>query len=78
MCDMDVVNVINVVLCGIILLLGGMGFVKGKDVRALYIGIAFGLFGVSHLGILVSSGILVIRLLAYFMVILSLCKFASK
>jgi hypothetical protein len=50
----------------------------GKDMRALYIGIAFGLFGVSHLGILVPFGVLVVRLLAYFMVILSLCKFASK
>lgn len=76
--DMNIVNVINVFLCGIILFLGGIGFFRGKDMRALYIGIAFGLFGVSHLGILVPFGVLVVRLLAYFMVILSLCKFASK
>ena len=42
------VTVINLVLTTVILILGIWAFVKRKSDIALYVGIAFGLFAVSH------------------------------
>ena len=79
MTNMYAVIGINLLLCGIILTLGCVGYNKTKDKTSLYIGIAFGLFGISHLlSIVVSPAtfvvILVLRFLAYLMVIFSLNK----
>ena len=75
---------INVLLCVIILILGYLGYAKTKDKVSLYIGIAFGIFGISHFIIMVAplgtfGLVLALRLAAYFTVMFCLYnKFASK
>ena len=44
--------VLNLVLCGGILLLGYLVYRKRNIISALFIGIAFGIFGLSHLNTL--------------------------
>ncbi len=44
--------VLNLVLCVVILLLGYLVYRKRDIISALFIGIAFGIFGLSHLNIL--------------------------
>ncbi|KYK38340.1 MAG: hypothetical protein HXS46_07840 [Theionarchaea archaeon] len=77
---MDPMYAVNLVLCIIILVLGYWGFRKNKDSVPLYIGVAFGLFGLSHLSILLGLketlgvALIVVRLLAYLIVIFALYK----
>jgi hypothetical protein len=47
--DIDPIVLINLIFCIIILCLGITGYLKMKRLWALFIGIAFGLFGLSHL-----------------------------
>ena len=78
------VLVVNLILCIIILALGIWGCTKKKDDVPLYIGIGFGLFGVSHvltlLGLAASlTALLVaIRLVAYLLVVLALYRVLAK
>jgi hypothetical protein len=44
--------VLNLVLCVVILLLGFLVYRKRDIISALFIGVAFGIFGLSHLNIL--------------------------
>jgi hypothetical protein len=75
---------VNLVLCIIIVVLGYWGFKKSGDSIPLYIGIAFGLFGISHLSILLGlkdtleTPLIVVRLLAYVVVIFALYKIVKK
>jgi uncharacterized membrane protein (UPF0136 family) len=70
----DTTYVVNLILCIIILILGILGWKRSKSVVPLYIGIAFGLFGLSHLATLLSLkdtlnvALIVIRTLAYLIV----------
>jgi hypothetical protein len=70
----DTITFINLVLCIVILVFGIMGWQRSKNVVPLYIAIAFGLFGLSHLANLlglnasISALLIVIRLLAYLLV----------
>ncbi|HEX7365390.1 MAG TPA: hypothetical protein VF366_09520 [Dehalococcoidia bacterium] len=79
-----VVTSINLVLCIIILALGIWAFIKKKWDVPLYIGIAFGLFGVSHtltlMGLAASldAFVIVIRVIAYLLVIVALCRILMK
>lgn len=81
---MDPIYVVNLVLCIIILALGYWGYKKSGDSVPLYIGIAFGLFGLSHLSILLGLKetleyvLIAIRTIAYLIVIFALYKVASK
>lgn len=73
-CINDPVTVINLSLCVIIVVLGFMGFRKNNDKASMAVGVAFGLFGVSHLITLMgisarlSNFIIIIRMLAYLVV----------
>jgi hypothetical protein len=75
---------INLVLCIVILALGIWAFIKKKWDVPLYIGIAFGLFGVSHtltlMGLAASldAFIIVIRIIGYLLVIVALCRILMK
>jgi uncharacterized membrane protein (UPF0136 family) len=77
---------INLILCVVILILGIVGYLRSKSRVALYVGIAFGLFGLSHLATLLSlkdalSAILIIdRTAAYLLVTyaLFLAAFTDK
>ena len=64
----------------VILALGIMAYAKKKDTVALYFGIAFGLFGVSHflnlinLATALTTALIIIRTVAYLIVIFALLK----
>jgi hypothetical protein len=91
------ITVINLVLTTVILILGIWAFFKRKsDIAhgsskaiaipdvALYIGIAFGLFAVSHaltlagLAASLQIFIIVIRIIGYLLVIVALCRILMK
>jgi uncharacterized membrane protein (UPF0136 family) len=75
---------INLVLCIVILALGIWAYVKKKWDVPLYIGIAFGLFGVSHtltlMGLAASLDalVIVIRVIGYLLVVVALCRILMK
>jgi hypothetical protein len=78
---LDPVIIVNLIFCIIIVALGIAGYEKVKSMVPLYIAAAFGLFGISHfatiLGYASSSTVLVIiRSLAYIVVIYALYKMA--
>lgn len=70
----DTTLVINLVLCILILALGITGWRRSRNLALLYIGIAFGLFGLSHLATLLSLKdaldpvLIILRLLGYLLV----------
>lgn len=76
----DPVYTLNLVLCIIILVFGCWGYKKKGDKVPLYIDIAFGLFGVSHLATLLNiketltDALIIVRALAYLIVVLALYK----
>ena len=71
----------NFILCIIILILGYATYWKSMDEKAIYIGMAFGIFGISHLAILLGmkeplvSFLIFIRTIAYILVVIALYKF---
>jgi len=75
---MDPVVLTNLILCIIILGMGIWEYIRTRSRVELYVGVAFGLFGVSHLLTLLglSAGLtvplIIIRLLAYLLVIFGL------
>ncbi|MEJ2740283.1 MAG: hypothetical protein P8105_10750 [Dehalococcoidia bacterium] len=76
--------IVNLILCVIILVLGILGYIKQKGDVPLYIGFAFGLFGVSNLLNIVgleqdmSALIIAIRIIAYILVIFALFRLISR
>jgi len=76
----DPIYTLNLVLCIVILVFGYLGYKKKEDKVPLYIGIAFGLFGISHLATLLSlketltDFLIIIRTLAYLIVVFALYK----
>ena len=81
---MNPIVIVNLILCIIILGLGIWGYNKKKDAVPLYIGIAFGLFGVSHILTLLGLAstltvlLIVIRLIAYLLVVFALYRVLVK
>lgn len=75
---MDPVVLVNLVLCVIILVMGIWEYLRTKSPVELYVGIAFGLFGISHLLSLLGLAaqltvlLIIIRVLAYLTVIYGL------
>lgn len=82
--DWNPIYALNLVLCIIILILGFLGYRRNKNQVPLYISIAFGLFGISHLMSLfkgqsnLESILIIIRIIAYLMVIVALYKAAFE
>ena len=76
--EWDPVTFINLVLCIIIVILASLCFMKCRDSLPLYIGAAFGLFGISHavtlagLKVPMTIPLILIRTLAYVLVIIAL------
>ena len=75
---MDPVLSINLVLCVVIVIMGVWQYIRTKSRVELYVGTAFGLFGISHLLTLLGLAasltvpLIIIRLLAYLIVIYAL------
>ena len=80
----DAITFINLVLCILILVFGIMGWQRSNNRVPLYIAIAFGLFGLSHLATLLSLNtslsllLILIRLLAYLLVTYSVYPMAFR
>ena len=70
----DTLVFINLILCIIILTFGIISWQRTKNRVVLYVGTAFGLFGLSHLATLLGLGaalnvvLIIIRTLAYLLV----------
>jgi len=80
---MHIVSGVNALLCGIIWVVGLLVYRKTKIKASFYVGIAFGLFGISHLLAAatfpwVLPSVLAVRLAAYAVVLFSLYKLAYK
>ena len=77
---MDTTTIMNFVLCVVIVALAIVAYTSKKSGIALYIGVAFALFGISHLTNLIAPGavltdvLLIIRTLGYLIVIFALYK----
>jgi hypothetical protein len=75
---------INLVLCIVILALGIWAYVKKKWDVPFYIGIAFGLFGVSHalkiagLADSLATLLVAVRVIGYLLVVVALCRILMK
>ena len=82
----DTMTFINLILCIVILIFGILGYQRSKSQMVLYVGIAFGLFGLSHLATLLglknslSTILIIVRTAAYLLVTyaLYLAAFQSK
>jgi hypothetical protein len=78
----DPIYIINLVLCAIILVFGLIGWRRSGKTFPLYIGIAFGLFGISHLTTILGLKatleipLIVVRTLAYLTVVFMVYKTA--
>ncbi|NQT29192.1 MAG: hypothetical protein HQ596_01335 [Candidatus Saganbacteria bacterium] len=78
------INVMNVILCVLILVLGVGAYQKDKNKVALYVGIAFALFGISHIAWFFgleqawSTLFIIIRTLGYLLVVFALLKSVTK
>jgi len=75
---LDPITIVNLILSLAILVLGIGAYAKKKNGMALYIGVAFALFGLSHLLTLLglaqslTTYLIIIRTLAYLIVIFAL------
>jgi hypothetical protein len=80
----DPIVIINLILCIVILILGVVVYRKSNDVPALLIGIAFGLFGLSHLNTLLGLSLfpeitfVLLRLCGYILVAAALYGVMKK
>ncbi len=77
----DPITTMNFALCVVIVALAVVAYNKKKNDVVLYIGVAFGLFGLSHLIVLLGFGgatvttvLVIIRTLAYLTVVFALLK----
>ena len=76
--NLDPIYIVNLTLCITILVLGVFGYRKKGEAAPLYVGTAFGLFGVSHLATILGLKddleilLIVIRTVAYLAVIFAL------
>ena len=70
----DPITILNLVLCVVILFFGLAGWRRTQKEVPLYVGIAFGLFGLSHLATILGlkqsleAVLIVVRTLAYLLV----------
>ena len=81
---MDPIILVNLILCVVIVVMGVYEYIRTRSRFELYVGTAFGLFGVSHLLTLLGLAagltlpLIIIRLLAYLIVIYALYIAISK
>ncbi len=81
---MDIVVLVNLILCVMIVVFSVIGFKKTKDASPLFIAISFGLFGITHLLTLLKltegiTGLLIaIRTVAYLLVLYMLYRVAFR
>ncbi len=80
----DPIVILNLILCIVILIIGYAAYSKSSDINALLIGIAFGLFGLSHLTTLFGLTqvpdffLAILRLTGYVLVAWALYRYFRK
>ena len=80
----DTMTFVNLVLCIIILIFGLLGWRRSHKTFPLYVGIAFCLFGISHLATLLGLKsqleipMIIVRTLAYLIVAFTLYQTAFR
>ena len=78
------ITIVNLILCVVILAIGIWAFNRKKGDAPLYIGIAFGLFAVTHLLTLIGLAsllaifIIIVRIIAYLLVIFAIYRILTK
>ncbi len=78
----DPILIVNLVLCVLILAFGLVGWRRSGKAFPLYVGIAFGLFGLSHLARILGlresleTALIVVRTLAYVLIVAALYQVA--
>ena len=78
MVNWDPIVIVNLILCVIIVVLGILCWKKSQESLPLYIGAAFGLFGISHtvtfagLAAALVSPMIIVRTIAYLLVVFAL------
>ena len=81
---LDPIYLTNLILCIIIVAFGSLAYKRRGEKWPLYIGIAFVLFGLSHLLVLLgfketlTSFLIAIRTIAYLLVVFTLYRAAFK
>jgi len=76
----DPVVIVNIILCVIILILGCLAYRKRENINALLIGIAFGMFGLSHVDTLLGLSLfpeitfVLLRIIGYMLVAIALFR----
>lgn len=80
---LDPVIIANLIFCIIIVILAVIGYKKTDNAIPLYIGVSFGLFGISHFATILgyassTTALVVIRGFAYIVVIYALYLVAYK
>ena len=84
MCGYDFFTLVNFVLSLLIFLFGSWSYIKTKNKAPFYIGVAFGLFSLSHLISLVGmeSGLrdtlILVRAFSYFIILTTLYHMGRK
>ncbi|HTT07673.1 MAG TPA: hypothetical protein VMH34_02645 [Gammaproteobacteria bacterium] len=80
----DPVYIVNLVLCVAILAFGFIGWRRSGMMLLLYVGMAFGLFGLSHLATILGmkdsleTALIAVRTLAYVLVTFALYQAAFR
>jgi len=80
----DPVVIVNLLLCSIILILGCLVYRKRDNIDALLIGIAFGMFGLSHLDTLLGLSLfpeiafVLLRIVGYILVAVALLRILKE
>jgi uncharacterized membrane protein YhfC len=80
----DPIYIVNLVLCVVILAFGLIGWRRSGKRFPLYIGVAFGLFGLSHLATILGlkealeTALIIVRTLAYLLVAFTLYQVAFR
>jgi len=70
----DTMTFVNLILCIVILIFGILGYQRSKSQVVLFVGLAFGLFGLTHLATLLglkdslNTILIIIRTAAYLLV----------
>ncbi len=80
---LDPVIIANLIFCVIIVILAVIGYKKTDNAIPLYIGVSFGLFGISHMATILgysssTTALVIIRGFAYIVVIYALYTVAYK
>ena len=82
--NLDVMTTVNLGLSILILIVGCRGYIKYKDKTPFHVGVAFGLFAVSHLITLLGmeraleSTMVLIRIFGYLIVLFTLYQIESN